>query len=240
MIVTDGQQPDQIKYVYVEMVFNDKEKYSIVPGLFIGVKEHKDKTYILLYNKIEDTVAVLNRDYYNIMLIEYVDDNYKNMIVFTKEDKDQKEADAMLKRLHDLLTKNFGDILDPEIIDVSKYSDVPESYKSSLPINGQNGDVTTTHNTNVTNYNNNYGNNYNNKVTTHNSYIKKEPEPYSFNRKEGKPLKEEREILLEKVRLIMSGNYDTELPEIEFDKLNTVIEEDNNTKGFRQYGNYYC
>ena len=212
------------KYVYIEMIRQESDKYDVVSGLFRGIISKNGDMFVLL-GGIDDTTNVLNTAYYGVLAIEVLVsttketlnevDNKKYLTVFNHEEKDQKKAIEMVTSIYDSLVKS-GMVLanDPEIIDISIYEDVPEAYKVGAPsktsgstVNGQR----TSYSPPSTRYqptNNNY-------QSFRKVDIKPEPEPKFFRRRktEKKPTKEELIILVGKLDAIKDGNFETVLPD---------------------------
>lgn len=197
-------QLQEIKCVYVELILNQQTKYDVVAGLLQGIMEKDGETYIIICGP-EETTAVLNTKFYNIMSIETLEKDCKNMVFLTAEEKDQNIALQLLKELKDiLLKKGYGVDGDPEIIDVSKYNDVPDEYKDNSKLNSATPDTSSTvpATTSRTSY------------PAYTPPAKKEPSPSVLSRTVDKrPSKRALEILREKIEQIKTGKYICTLPE---------------------------
>ncbi len=229
------------KYVYLEMILNKDSKYDVLCGLFKGITGIDGETYILLHG-LKNSTNVLNLRFYNIMTIEELEDDYKNMTYLTAEDNDQKTALDMITALYKCLT-DAGFVVrnDEKIIDIDKYTEVPEEY-----VEGKTIDKGTTATRTVpgvgtfaapsTRYQG-AANNYS-KTT-----IKKEPEPSNFGRMKGKkPSKESIDKILEKLDQIRAGTYKQDLPETlgEDDAGTTDADADDDGNINSYYGSGYC
>jgi hypothetical protein len=212
MTETTVPVPCKTKYVYIEMILNKESSYDVVAGLFKGIYEKENETFILLHG-LKNATHALNLKYYNIMMIEERVPDYKNMVFLNSSDVDQTNALQMLAGHYETLTA-AGYVVpnDPKILDTEKYTDVPEEYLKEQPVGA-------TKNTSNVNGVGNYaapGTHYvagqvNNFVKK--AYVKPDPEPTTFTRtKTKKPTPEQLSELIEKIGQIMAGTYDAILP----------------------------
>lgn len=111
-----------IDYIYVEMVLNKEHKYEVVSGMFQGIKIKSGSTFILLHGKKEVT-NIINLRYYNVMTIEVLHKEYKDMTYLTMKAEDQNSALSMLESLYTGFTKGKSN---GSLIDVTKYKNIPE------------------------------------------------------------------------------------------------------------------
>lgn len=200
-----------IEYVYVEMVLNKERKYEVVSGMFQGMKVRDGATFILLHGK-KDVTNIINLRYYNIMTIEILHKDHKDMTYLTMKDDDQKAALLMLGSVYKtLLEDNLGQNKDGDLINVSRYTNVPEECGGTVV--KQHSQDKSTH----IQYNG-VGNFANRSDTS--AYRaqtkKKEIVPTVFNRSAGskKPNKTSLELMREKIDQINDGNFECALPEL--------------------------
>jgi len=197
------------KYVYLEMILNKDSKYDVISGIFKGITEKNGDKFILLQG-LKDSTNVLNIKFYNIMTIEELEEDYKNMTYLTAEDTDQKTALLAVENFyHDFLIAGYGLENDPTILDTSKFSNIPKEYTEEKPVEK------------VTNSAYGAGSyiSPSTRYTDHSgSYtktaIKVEPEPKVLGRSDSKkPLKTALDIMEEKINQIMLGTFNPVLPE---------------------------
>ncbi len=232
-------------YVYLEMILNKDSKYDVVAGLFKGIIEKDSEKFILLHG-LKDSTNVLNLKFYNIMTIEELEDDYKNMTYLTAEDIDQNLAiEVVEKSYSDLLAKGWGLENDPRILDVKKFSNVPKEYVEGKPLDKSASTTTTTSTTGVGSFVNpntrytGFGGTY--TRTT----VKAEPEPAVLGRTQNKkPLKAALDLMEEKINQIMVGTFNPVLPEtMGEDADGTGVAEDTedeNLYGRNYLGNGFC
>lgn len=126
------------EYVYVEMVFIQKNgfnRHEIISGLFQGIKVYKGSTFILLHG-IKDAINIINLAFHNIMTIEVRHKSHKDMTHLTTKKSDQAFALTMLITLNkDLLENEFGQSNDKDLINITKYINVPREYHNNPTIN---------------------------------------------------------------------------------------------------------
>ena len=208
------QEACKTNYVYLEMILNKDLKYDVVSGLFKGVIEKNGDKFILLHG-LKDSTNVLNLKFYNIMTIEELEDDYKNMTYLTAEDVDQNLAVELVEKIYsNLLSAGIGLENDPRILDVKKFSNVPKEYTEGKPIEKPAHTTTTTPTTGVGSFvnpnirYNSYGGTYTK------TQVKSEPEPAVLGRTlNKKPLKASLDLMEEKINQIMLGTFKPVLPE---------------------------
>jgi hypothetical protein len=216
-ITADKNNATQItcktNYVYLEMILNKDSKYDVVAGLFKGIIEKDDDKFILLHG-LKDSTNVLNLKFYNIMMIEELEADYKNMIYLNSEAIDQKIALEEVEKLYDrMILAKMGIENDPRIIDVKKLVNVPKEYIEGKPLEKEATTHTATANgvgsfvNPVTRYAGSSG------VYTK-TVVKAEPEPAVLSRSNNKkPLKAALDLMEEKINQIMAGDFKPILPE---------------------------
>lgn len=210
------------KYVYIEAVLNKENKCEVISGLFKGIVENNNVTFVIL-NGPGESIRLLSLKFYDLMTIEVLEDTYKTFYYLRALKSEQEEAFTVLKGLYaDLKEHGFAMDTDPSIIDINKYTDVPQDYKdckaADASINISAG------------YKSNHVNAPATKVETP-SYVRnggyrmptygnssynygtatpaKEPEPKVFGRVESskKPSKDALITLMEKLDLIKADQY---------------------------------
>lgn len=218
-----------IKYVYIEMIMDKDSKYDVISGLFKGIIERDGDKFILLHGP-KEAVNVLNTRFYNIMSIEELDSEYKNMTYLTSEENDQKEAIKKVEELYDLLIlSDYGLKNDQRIINVIKYTDVPKEYIDGEPVKTTDLYSAPKNNNSVITYPPVVSYNYNNNVNANvnKTAVKKEPEPTLFGRALSKrPTKSMLDIMESKIEQIMSKTYVHELPKIDFVEIDDDDDDD--------------
>ena len=199
-----------IEYVYVEMVLNQEDKYEVVPGLFQGIKIKEGSTFILLHGK-KDVTNIINLKFYNIMTVEVLHKEHKDMTYLTTSIEDQKAALCILNTAYNkLLESNFVSEKDSDLINITNYINVPEEYYESTINNLKNVRDKSTH----IQYNG-VGNfaNTNNSFQTQNK--KKELVPSILSRNGSKkPSKNSLALMQTKIDQINLGKFEQKLPEI--------------------------
>ena len=202
-----------IEYVYVEMVLNKERKYEVISGMFQGIKIRDGATFILLHGK-KDITNIVNLRYYNIMTIEILHKDHKDMTYLTINDDDQKAALGMLDNVYkNLLKSNLGQDKEGDLINVSRYTNIPGDRGGDIIVKQQIQQDKTTH----IQYNGvgNFANNRNGSSSTYRA-TKKEIVPTVFNRTAGskKPSKSSLELMRGKIDQINEGNFECILPEL--------------------------
>jgi len=230
-------------YVYLEMVLNKDAKYDVVSGLFKGVIEKDDDKFILLHG-LKDSTNALNLKFYNIMMVEELESDYKNMMYLNLEASDQKDALKRVEELYDrMILAKMGLENDPRILDVNKFINVPKEYVEGKTIEKERPIHSTSANTNsvgsfvnpTVHYTGNSG------VYTKTA-IKVEPEPAVLGRSNNKkPLKAALDLMEEKINQIMSGDFKPILPEtLGEDADGTGISEEIEDETYYRAGMGFC
>ena len=199
------------KYVYLEMILKDEKKSEVIAGLFRGIKNYHDKKLVIMHG-IEDSIHVVNLEAYDFMTIEELDDEHKNMTFLTYEKADQDVALSMVETIHArLIAEGWAVENDKELIDIDKYSDVPEAYLKCAEIKKPaSKDFVTGA---FAGGSRNYSSIPKTPSTyTAPSYVKKVIEPTLFKRKDAKPTKSTLEKMLEAVNAVAGGTYKPVLP----------------------------
>jgi len=227
-----------IKYVYMEMVLNKDTKYDVLSGLFKGIIEKKGQQFILLQG-LDKTTNALNRKFYNIMTLEVREGDYKNFTYLTCEQVDQDNGFEMLEQTYQkLLDAGFGIVNDPKIIDIDKYTDVPEEYKVGRPVGtgtAQSGAASGVGSFAAPHTRYNQGTTYAKQTT-----VKPDPAPGLIARtKTKKPTKALLDTMFEKVQQITAGNFEPAIPEIMGEDAAGVSAADDNDY-YDQFGAGYC
>ena len=213
------------KYVYVEMIREERGKYDVVTGLFKGLLKRGEDVYILL-SGIDNVVNMLNTNFYSIMTIEYLSgkagvngtvstDMRRYLTVFTHEKGDQEKASALITSIfEDLLEMGFGTKGETSIIDETKYSDVPKDY-----LKGKTTTAPVSNNKSVTGKTHAPVQRFQRGATEYAAYsnipVKRDPEPTFFKRTRGqrKLTKDQMGELIDKLDAILAGNFEPDLPD---------------------------
>jgi uncharacterized protein YaaR (DUF327 family) len=206
-----AQNEDKTKYVHLEMILNKEAKYDVVAGLFKGIMEREGEKFILLHG-LKESTNVLNLKFYNIMTVEQLADDYKNMTFLTAEDTDQVLALELVESLYEGLVA-AGNVLenDPKIIDIRKYEGVPKEYLEGKPLEKDTTTSSVSSNGSYTPPCTRYSGT---GVTYTKTVVKKDPEPTLLSRTNSKkPAKTALDLMEEKITQIMAGTFVPVLPE---------------------------
>jgi len=225
-----------LKYVYLELISTTDSKFDVVRGLFSGIttkeekdpKKEADEFYILYYekagatstSKAQPVTSLYNTKYYDVMHIEALKNDVKELIFFTKEDDDQEKAHKkLIKLLEEMREDERMYKNDEDIIDVAAYTDIPSDKVSTEEKKKDTSTRTNRRNTSAAcGYNHTSGYNQGYNHNTGYNYQKKEPEMTVLKRSSGKkPTKEALETMQAKIDEIMGGTYVPELPELPVD-----------------------
>lgn len=203
-----------IDYVYIEMVLNKERKYEVVSGMLQGIKIRDGATFVLLHGQKEVT-NIINLRFYNIMTIEILHKDHKDMTYLTMKDDDQKAGLVMLDNVYkSLLEDNLGQGSEGDLINVSRYTNIPEDRGGNTVTKSYSHQDKATH----IQYNGvgNFANRSNNNISTYNQTKKKEIVPTVFNRTTGskKPSKASLELMRGKIDQINDGNFECVLPKL--------------------------
>jgi hypothetical protein len=211
MTQEEGQKTTAIKYVYIEMIHNMETRHDVVAGLFKGIIEHNGKTFILVHG-LENATSAMNTDFYNVMSLEVMEDNYKNLTFFTASEDDQEKATKMVEDIFTEL-KDAGYTLanDGKVIAITRFVDVPDEYLKGKAMTNTFGHTPAAGTAGAgvgqfANRNGQYRQSQHNPTTYTKTVPKKDPEPTVFGRtKTKKPNKEALDLMIEKIDAIKSG-----------------------------------
>lgn len=230
-----AQHNGRTKYVHLEMVLNKDTKYDVVSGLLKGIVEKGDEKFILLHG-LKDSTNVLNLKFYNIMTVEQLSDDYRNMMFLTHEESDQTVALESVESFYKELVA-AGKVLgnDPTILDIEKYEGVPKEYLEGKPIEKNVTSSTTTVAGSYTAPCSRYT--AAGTTTYTKTAVKKDPEPTLLSRTSSKkPTKAVLDLMEEKITQIMAGTYIPVLPDtMDEDEDGKGVADDNDVD-FTEYG----
>lgn len=219
MTVVGGNTTQEVcktSYVYLEMILNKDTKYDVVAGLFKGIIEKDDDKFVLLHG-LKDSTNVLNLKFFNVMMIEELEDDYKNMIYLNSEVSDQKMAMEEVEKLYSkMLEAGMGLENDPRILDIKKFKNVPKEYVEGRPLEKP----AVTHSTSAAHTTSGVGSFANPNIryagaggTYAKTAVKADPEPSVLGRTQNKkPLKAALDLMEEKINQIMAGTFVPVLP----------------------------
>lgn len=123
------------EYVYLEVI-RDKggSDYTVVGGLFKGLYEKNGDTYVLL-NGLKGCTEALLLGAFDFMTIEVLEKDYRNLTYCTKEASDQEQALKIVQALFkELKEAGLEEKPGAGILDVNKYTNVPQEYVDGKPI----------------------------------------------------------------------------------------------------------
>lgn len=205
----------KLKFVGLELMKkNAKSTDSPEVGLFRGLRTRVEKDitlslFLLGEEGKDDAIRGLNTEVFNIMTIVMGYDQSREMIVLKNNEADQKEGAEILDVIIEKLKEDKLMLeSDPDIVDTSKYSSIPEDFfgAAKKPVN----------------------NNYNTGGGTGTPAWKKKQEeekkekerqdklrwtPYMLKRKNEKPAIKDLNTIKKKVVMLANGEYKPELPE---------------------------
>lgn len=228
------EHKESIDYVHIEMVLNQQDKNEVISGLFKGVLIKEGFTFILLQSK-QDCTNLINLKFYNIMTIEVLREEYKDLTYLTTSKGDQEAGLGIINKLYDKLKDlHINDARNKEIIDVSKYNNVPDDKRNT---DNTSEKTPIKRDFKSTNYNR-QGSIYQGATSSfqahdyynNSAYKKKEAEPYVFKRSSTVPDKARLELMKEKLDQIAAGEFKPVLPEIKNDPAKEENSTENNVK----------
>lgn len=217
----------KIKYVGIELMRADaKSTDTPETGLFRGIRTRTDGdvtlTLILLGHKDKpDNIRGLNAAVFNLMTLMFMYGQTKEMIVFKNDDADQLQGVELMGAVIEQLKEDKLMLVnDPEIVDVSKYEEVPTEFFSPKTDNKTNGvgsgvySKTGGTGTSPTNW----------QKKQEEEKIEKERQekmrwtPFKLERKGDLPALKDLNIIKKKVLMLAAGEYEKELPPIPGDE----------------------
>jgi len=226
---------NDIKYILVETVLNDKDKpiSELVKtskiGLLKGIQYRvvstpdKEEPFLLLKSK-NDALLSMNLNFHNILSIEKFNDLYKTMTYFRAGDEEQESAIAKILKLTEDF-KKAGNTLksNKELIDTEKYSSVPSTFKS-----GESSDSKTTGVGSGTGKSSSIYSPTRSHTPARSTSYNKPKKPTLFKRKSKMPTKAMLELMEEKLKDIRDGKFEPKLPKIALDPpgVNDAVEDD--------------
>jgi hypothetical protein len=202
-----------IEYVYIEMVLNQEDKYEVISGLLQGIKTKEGSTFILLHGK-KDITNIINLKFYNVMTIEVLHKDHKDMTFLNSSADDQKLALGILNKVYEeLLKNNFALEKDEDLINILNYINVPEEYyKGTITKSKENNSIQSKSTHTQCNGVGNFANSDANK-SLHTPNKKKELVPSIFNRTKSKrPSKASLDLMQKKIDQINLGEFKCDLP----------------------------
>ena len=227
MTKTIQNKDTDIEYIYVEMVLNQQDKYEVVPGLLQGIKEKEGSTFILLYGK-KDITNIINLKFYNVMTIEILHKEHKDMTYLTNSADDQKSALDILSKVYEkLLGNNFASEKEGNLIDILGYTNVPEEYYKGTVVSLKGNNSTQDKSTHIqySGVGNFVNGNINKSFQTVNK--KKELVPSIFSRTGSKkPSKNSLILMQKKIDQINLGNFQCDLPDTPKDLIKKTNNQD--------------
>jgi hypothetical protein len=200
----------KINYVNVEMILPQGKNYDVVSGLFKGIVEREEGTFVLLHG-VKESTSIVNIEFYNIMTIEIMEEEYKNLTFLEASDDDQKAAFGLLKKLHETLIKEGRGLKNDEsVIDVKKYEEVSEEMLNGKKLNKAASSGTGVYKT--------PSSRFTPSKTVVGGFTKADtkvvPAPTTFGRNgTKKPTKEALALMEEKIDQVLAGEYNQPLPE---------------------------
>lgn len=228
-----------IKYIYIEVVYNSensyyKDRHEILSGLLQGIKIKEGSTFVLLHGNSpvegeKKATVFANLKFYDIMTIEVLHENHKDLTYFTTKKCDQDLALEILTTLHNTLLEDDMELNGEGLIDISKYNDVPEEYITNTKRKSINPIV----NKVVSGFSNNRVNSDYIYTHKHIPVKKEEIVPSVFNRTNSKkPSKAYLVIMQEKINQINAGKFICSLP-------NTIEDQDEDAENLYEESNMH-
>ena len=223
---------EKVKFAHIEIIRKEAVR-SDEPraGLFCGLrvradgkdKERKTSKFILLGDqKTPSDIRTFNLDKYNIMSTTLKYGDTKELIVFKADEFDQKQAmEVIVGLLTELRENKYMVDNDPEIVDVTKYVDVPDD------LGGDRKKTTISSTPRTNNYSYPYtGCGYNNDDWKKKQEERKKQEelekkmrwtPTKIAREGDMPNLKMLNLMKKKVLQIATGEYEYQLPEVKGD-----------------------
>lgn len=201
------QDKKELHYVIVELVGEKGAANSIEKGLFQGIKSTGTSDF--LWMKTGNNMArSCNLQFYNILSIQTYDGDVKAFTFFMANKEEQKKAREDIDNIFNRLGHVLND-KDPKIVDVKKYIGIPKNFG-----NHDNKIPTKPNITMGPPVNKVHITGRNTDPYNHSAYVRRDPEPFPFERNTKKPTKIILKKMGEKLDLIMKGEYEYRLPEI--------------------------
>ena len=212
----------KLKHVGLELMRNTASSTDKPEaGLFRGIRVRSDdnltlKLVLLGHKDKPDNIRAVNSAVFNVMTITLVYGQTKEMIVFKNTEDDQKLAYGMLDDVVKILKKESMMLTnDPDIVDVTKYDDVPDEFFSAQKESSASASTAKTYNTG-TNYNTGGQTDWQKKQEQE----KKEKErqeklrwtPFTFSRKTEKPQLKDLNAMKKKIAAIAAGEFERAMP----------------------------
>lgn len=238
---------EKVNYAILELVNKDARiqhrdiidaTVKIERGLFKGIflRENEGNKEIQKFVMIESLggiITILNLNTYNIVVLEVLKGRFKEITFYRSIEDDQNAAfEHVANLLADLQTSEMV-LSSKEIVDTSKFINLPKDLKDSnvkslkdgnkntenqqlgiqQPISGvgtqnYNTQPLTPYRNNDNGYNNNYYNNYNNYSKPRTWIAEKDREPKAIKRSSKKPSKDFLEKMKKMVISIANGEYE--------------------------------
>lgn len=232
----------KIKYAYVEALKKDATRASTPEsGLFMSLKIRSEKKgqqakivkFLVLSNGVDkkDNLSALNLDdAYNVMSIKMQYGDTKELMVFKANDVDQEKAVETLKTIvRELTAESRMVINDPEIIDIETYTELPaelgdkgKAKTGTVPGTGAGGaaDSSKYYRTGIGGLGCGYESDDWKKKQEIKAAEKKQQDemretPTMIQRDGEKPQLKQLNLMKKKVAMILAGEYEAELPNLE-------------------------
>lgn len=233
----------KIKYAYVEALKKGATRATTPEsGLFMSLKIRSEKKgqqaqivkFLVLSNGVDkkENLSALNLDdAYNVMSIKMQYGDTKELMVFKANDVDQEKAVETLKTIvRELTAESRMVINDPEIIDIETYTELPAGLDGKSKIKtgtvggagaGGAADSSKCYRTGIGGLNNcGYdSDDWNKKQEAKAAEKKRQDEmretPTMIQRDGEKPQLKQLNLMKKKVAMILAGEYEAELPNLE-------------------------
>lgn len=243
--------PEKVNYAILELVNKDARiqhrdiidaTVKIERGLFKGIllrenEENKEIQKFIMIESLGGVITILNLNTHNIVVLEVLKGRFKEIIFYRSIEDDQNKAfEHVASLLADLQTSEMV-LNDKEIVDTSKFINLPKDLKDSnikplkdgnkntenkqsgfgQPVSGigtpnYNAQPPAPYRNNNcgygNGYNNNYYNNYNNYSKTGAWVAEKDRKPKAIKRNSKKPSRDFLEKMKKMVISIANGEYE--------------------------------